>query len=30
VFSAAFLVVAAISASAVIWNRRFAADAGQR
>ncbi|MFE8583321.1 MFS transporter [Sphingomonas sp. NCPPB 2930] len=28
VFSAAFLVVAAISASAVIWNRRFAADAG--
>ncbi|WP_343525986.1 MDR family MFS transporter [Sphingomonas sp.] len=28
VFSVAFLIVAAISASAVIWNRRFAPDAG--
>ena len=27
-FSVAFLVVAAISASAIIWNRRFAPDAG--
>lgn len=27
-FSLAFVVVAGISASAVIWNRRFAADAG--
>lgn len=27
-FSLAFVVVATISASAVIWNRRFAADAG--
>ena len=27
-FSAAFIVVAIISASAVIWNRRFAPDAG--
>ncbi len=27
-FSAAFIVVAIISASAVIWNRRLAPDAG--